>query len=676
MNLYETIEFIIRSNPEYIGENGEILKTKVTEAIMNLDIALVKALKENELTRQVFFKQIDDFWVLNQEELKWVINSKEFLEDSYTSYANEIGLTTGGKFLKSNSDVVLDFPYKDAVLVGGQDKGDQKRQEIMYHEVLGYDQITNLNTPKVLTNARRYTKVGVENNITFDKNDNLIIKGNNYTALNSLLKRYQGQIKLIYLDPPYNTGNDTFGYNDKFNHSTWLTFMKNRLELAWKLLSDDGLLWIQTDDSEVNYLGVLSDEIFGRENYLNTVTIKTKLGGVTGSSAGKSLKDETEFIQIYAKNKENVYLEPINAMTPVWDYIQTEYIEAGKSWKYTSVLLDLGPRKLIKYDEKLDRTYYHYPEAKSTSVKQYAAQYGMTESEVYNKLPDKIFRDTNAQSSVRQDVIEKTEEYQSGFVSIQYTPIKGKNKGKEIEIFYTANKQMVMFLSDMLEKNKQGELLYKEKLGTLWDKIQYNNLSKEGQVNFPNGKKPEKILQNIIEMSTYPDDYVLDFFGGSGTTASVAHKLNRKYISIEQMNDQISFMRERLNNVIAGEDKGISKEVEWKGGGSFVYCELLEDNQRLIEKIQTANTNNIHIIKEEIYNADHIVPYILSSDLEKANESFMDMSLEDQKQVLIELIDKNKLYVNYSSIDDEDYQIQESDRKFSRSFYDGGDISE
>lgn len=162
------------------------------------------------------------------------------------------------------------------MLEGGQDKDDQKRKEIFYNEIIASDEISSMLAPKVFTNAKRYTKDGVEENITFKEDDNLIIKGNNLIALSSLLKRYEGKVKCIYIDPPYNTGNDSFNYNDSFNHSTWLTFMKNRLELAKKLLRDDGVIFVQMDTSrsagvgtsELPYLNILLDDIFGRENFI------------------------------------------------------------------------------------------------------------------------------------------------------------------------------------------------------------------------------------------------------------------------------------------------------------------------------------------------------------------------------------------------------------------------
>lgn len=418
---------------------------------------------------------------------------------------------------------------------------------------------------------------------------------------------------------------------------------------------------------------MLLDGIFGRDNFINLVTVKTKIGGVSGSSEGKSLKDATEFIQVYAKNKESISLKPIFAMTPVWEYIQTEYIEAGKSWKYTSVLLDLGEKVLIKTDDENGRAYYHYPNVKTCSVKQYANDNGLTEEEVYNSIPEKIFQSTNAQSSVRTTLIRETENIESGFVSVSYIPSKGKNQGELIEIFYTNTKRMVMFLSDMLTEDSEGNLLYKEKLTTLWDSIQYNNLSKEGLIDFPNGKKPEKLLQNIIEMSTEENDIVLDFFGGSGSTAATSHKLKRQYISIEQMDGQIEKTIERLINVTSGKDeKGISKDVNWTGGGSFVYAELKNDAQDFKDAILDMTTTEELLGLFEIAKKSSFLAYRINPKKLKASE-FEKLSLAEQKQLLSEIIDNNNLYVNYSDIDDSDYGISAEDKKLNHEFYRKGE---
>ncbi|MGO2617147.1 MAG: DNA methyltransferase [Lactococcus cremoris] len=657
----------------FIG--GIINKNRVIRDLDRYDAELVEKILTNEELKKRFTLNVAGATVIKVNDFIEIFEQDEYWQDSYTKYSKKIGLTTNGKFLDETSEVVLDFPYKDTVLKASMskedtDQNDLKPDEPFLNEVIAQDEIDTLLDKKILVNAKRYTKNSVEEANTFNE-DNLILKGNNLLALHTFKEKYLGKVKLIYLDPPYNTGGDGFQYNDRFNHSAWLTFMKNRLEIAYDLLNDEGILWVQTDDGEVNYLGVLLDNIFGRNNFINIVTVKTKIGGVSGSAEGKSLKDTTEFIQVYAKNKEHINLEPVYAMTPVWNYIQEEYIEVGKSWKYTSVLTELGERKLIKYDERANRKYYHYPNAKQMSVKQYAKENNMMEEEVYNSVPDKIFQTTNAQTSVRITVMEETLKINTGVVSIEYIPTKGKNKNKLTEVLYTSTKRMFMFLSDMLAEDKDGNLLYKEKLTTLWDNIQYNNLSKEGKIDFPNGKKPEKLLQNIIEMSSYKGDVVLDFFGGSGSTAAVANKLGRKWISCEQIDTQIEIMKERLHNVINGtDDKGISADIQWQGGGSFVYAELMEKNAGFIKKI--INVQNMTELQSIFKRMMETADFDFRVDLtEVQTNDLWQQSLDYQKRLLIKVIDKNQLYYNYSEIDDENVRdlISDNDYEFNKSFY-------
>jgi adenine-specific DNA-methyltransferase len=346
-NIFEIVQEVLLSADKYQSEDNNLLKAKVYSDIMMMDEELLSLLLSNERIKEEFFTKVKDTLVFDKQKFAWLIESKEFLPDSYTRYSNKIGLTSNGNFISQKNDVVLDFPYKDCYLQGGQDKEDQKREEIFYHETIASDEVTRMLAPKVFTNAKRYTKEGIEENIEFKDDDNLIIKGNNLIALSSLLKRYEGKVKLIYIDPPYNTGSDSFGYNDSFNHSTWLTFMKNRLDISKDLLSDNGLIFIQCDDNEEAYLKVLCDSIFGNDNFINIITIKTKIGGVSGSSEGKSLKDTTEFILVYAKNKQQIELNPVYVKTPLYDYIQ-EYKDSGKSWKYTSIITKLEGKKLIK----------------------------------------------------------------------------------------------------------------------------------------------------------------------------------------------------------------------------------------------------------------------------------------------------------------------------------------
>lgn len=635
MNLYETVEHLLRSNPNFVGENDEILKTKVSEAVTNLDPYLVKIFKNNDLTRQVFFQQLEDVWVLNQEKLKWVVNAKEFLEDSYTSYTNEIGLTNGGKFVSANTDVVLDFPYKDAVLVGGQDKDDQKRQEIMYHEIIAYDEITQLKAPKVFGNVRRYTIDSVEKEVVFKDDDNLIIKGNNYSALNSLLPRYYGKIQSIYIDPPYNRNDDSFEYNDKFNHSTWLTFMKNRLELAKKLLSDTGSIYIHIDDTEHAYLKVLCDEIFGRGNFLANIIWEKK----TGSSDANHMAINTENILFYAKNIENVFL----TKNPD-SYNKNRYKFKDKYYE----------RRGPYYLDTLDRGGLTYSDSLNYGIE-------MPDGNILYPNRRKEFKNDGwiwkwSKEKVKWGLENGFCEFiqdKEGNYSIRYKVYLNVNNEDEIISRSAPWKNLIKGAMNTTATNEQKELFGRKVFST---------------------PKPEKLIHYLLDINTQEDDLVLDFFMGSATTQSVAMKKNRRFIGIEQMDYINTVSVPRLQKVIEGEQGGISKDVDWQGGGSFVYCELLEDGQRLIHKIQSASSETIQSVKDEIYHSEQIVPYILTSDLEKADKDFNALTLDEQKQALIGLIDKNKLYVNYSSIDDEDYQISKADKKFSRSFYEGGEV--
>ena len=556
----------------FYSENGkDLLRNKLYECAMKMDKELIKLLLSNERIKNKFFTDVDGLLVFDKTAFGWAINNKAFLNDSYTRFKNTIGLIDSNEqFISSKNDVVLSFPYKDCVLEGGQTKEDQKRDEIYYNELLAPDDVDRLLAPKVFTNAKRYTKDGEEVITTFNDDDNLLIKGNNLLALSSILKRYEGKVKCIYIDPPYNTGSDSFKYNDNFNHSTWLIFMRNRLKLAYKLLKSDGYLFVQCDDNEQAYLRVLIDEIFNKDNFINVVTVKTKIGGVSGSSEGKSLKDATEFINIYAKNKSESLLNPVYVKTPLNKYVQ-QYQDDGKSWKYTSIITNMSGKKKVKEIDGF--TFYSYDTFETKSVTRFAKDNGLTVDEVYNKYNDKIFRTTNAQSSIRQTVISETKDINSVIVGCEYIPTKGKNKGNLVEILYKdTNRNMLMFLSDCVQK-EGNNYYYLEKVSTLWDDIQYNNISKDGGVDFANGKKPETLIKRVLDLATKKNDIILDFHLGSGTTCAVAHKMQRQYIGIEQLNYGENDSVVRLNNVINADKTGVStnEDINWQGGGSFVY---------------------------------------------------------------------------------------------------------
>ena len=302
-NIFEIVENKLKSNEEYVTEDGKLLKTKVYSDVMTMNETLIESLISDEKIKQHFFINIKGNYVFDKQKFAWFIESKEFLPDSYTIFSNKVGLTVDNKYLSQNKDVVLSFPFKDCVLEGGQTKEDQKRKEIFYNETIASDEISTMLSPKVLSNAKRYTKEGIETNIELNINDNLVIKGNNLIGIASLLKKYEGKIKLIYIDPPYNTGSDSFSYNDEFNRSSWLTFMKNRLEIAKRLLTPDGAIYVQLDYHQVHYAKVLMDEIFGEDNFQREII--WRIGWLSGyKTIDKNWIRNHDTILFYSKNND------------------------------------------------------------------------------------------------------------------------------------------------------------------------------------------------------------------------------------------------------------------------------------------------------------------------------------------------------------------------------------
>ena len=272
--LFQELEKQLRMESRYCTEDGVLLKNAVVEAALAVRPDLIKLLLAHDGLRRNLFTDVDGVPVFDKVKFQRLVMNKRFLPDSYTCFKNMVGLANEDDASMSESrEVVLSWPFKDCILEGGQTKEDSKRDEVFWNEILAPDEINRLTEPKALTGFRRYDADGEHEVSRIGKGDNLIIKGNNLLALYSLRKRYAGKVKLIYIDPPYNTGGDSFGYNDSFRHSTWLTFMKNRLEVAKELLRIDGAIFVQIDHHELGYLNVLMDEIFGKENKVQLISI-------------------------------------------------------------------------------------------------------------------------------------------------------------------------------------------------------------------------------------------------------------------------------------------------------------------------------------------------------------------------------------------------------------------
>ena len=409
--------------------------------------------------------------------------------------------------------------------------------------------------------------------------ENMLIHGDNLLALKALENKYTGMIKCIYIDPPYNTGAAFEHYDDGIEHSKWLSMMNERLKCLRTLLREDGTIFIQIDDNEQAYLKVLCDEIFGRNNFLNMISVNAKVSaGASGGGEDKRLKKNIEYILIYCKNMNSFPgFKPIYKKTELMKYIE-KMREDGKSYKYTSVLYHCDGFKLfktIKDGAGNDIKIYKVNDYEIKSVKQVAQLEGITEAEVYSKYYEKIMTTTNAQTSIRTRIWDATDNENNMYKAV-YVPRTGKNKGKETELLLMGKqKVLVIWLKDTAEWIK-SKIYKKERIGTYWDGFSWINVTKEGSVSFPNGKKPESLLKQVLEMATEEGDLVLDSFLGSGTTAATAHKMGRRWIGIEMGEHAYTHCKVRLDNVIAGEQGGISKEVGWQVGGGYKFYELAE----------------------------------------------------------------------------------------------------
>ncbi|MFB1639782.1 site-specific DNA-methyltransferase [Campylobacter sp. MRC_CM3] len=610
---------LLQDLEEYFETLGQ-----VRNLAQNYDEKLFNYLLEESKYKEEFKNR---FFIFNKKALIFKMN--EFLtfldlknlSGSFTSYANKIGLANKTKsLLKTNNEVILNFAFKDGVIKGGQSKDEQKTQEIFFNEILARDEIDVLFAQKVLQN---FELIGESKNLQeyLKDNPNLLIKGNNLLALHSLKKLYANKVKLIYIDPPYNTGNDSFNYNDKFNHSTWLTFMKNRLEIAREFLRDDGAIFVQCDDNEQAYLKVLMDEIFGRENFVGCIVWQKKKGG---SQDSENFAKEHEYIVCYQKEKFNIIDTEIDHDLKNFNKIingkQTKILKLEK-WGIGALMEDAPS---LYYPIKDPNNNDFYPMAPN-------GQKGRWRKKPENLDKEHIYWQENSKGRLIP------------YEVIYYDEIKNVKKMVKTRTIFT-------------------------EYGTTTDATK-EILALFNGIKLFATPKPEALLKRIIEISTNENDIVMDFFAGSGTTLAVAHKMKRKWIGIEQMDYIETITKERLKKVIEGEQGGISKAVQWQGGGSFIYAELMPLNAIYKEKINNAKNNNeLEKFYDELKTKAFLDYRVDIQDILK-DKDFKELSLEDKKQILNLALDSNMDYVLYGDIKDKDYDISKETIKFNEIFY-------
>ena len=618
------------------------------------DIKLLVPLFKNSSIKKAFFTPVLDSFVFNTARFK------EFLEyssacNSYSKYLGQkIGLYMGDIPLIDRSEVVLNFPFKDCVLEGGQRKEDgldayfeyndkeqryeektSKRREIFYNEVLARDEIDSLFSPKAFCNAKRYEagksslckklnrdaelnkKRGLpEDTIT----DNLIIKGNNLLALHSLKEEFTGKVKLIYIDPPYNTGNDSFAYNDNFNHSSWLTFMKNRLEIARELLKEDGAIFVQCDDNEQAYLKLLMDDVFGRENFVVDLIWRKKTGGGQDTAF---FAIEHENILVFKKKEWKIFEE-------TKEVNETDFIKTinGKS----ANLIKLEKWGTAPYKEDRPSLYYAIKDPDN--------------NDFFPTAPD----GRDGRWRKKPESLDKNHIYWD----------KRNGKWKPYEVFYFEEAK------DKIQKERSIWLEY----GNTTEAA--NEIKQLFDIKVFQTPKPEKLLEKILAISTSESDIVLDYHLGSGTTAAVAHKMNRQYIGVEQMDYIDTVTVERLKKVIEGEQGGISKLENWHGGGSFVYMELAEKNEQAVRLISACKNGEELISIFDKLCSKYFLHYnvrIKEFREEVKTDRFQLLPLKEQKEMFCRMLDLNQLYINADDRKDNNSGLSTDDIAITEDFY-------
>jgi adenine-specific DNA-methyltransferase len=655
MKLYTTLEQQLKKEPNFVTDNGELKKWVVLNKAQNFDEELIALLLQEPTLKEKFFKEIAGVTVFNQNLFVQFLEQKNYLNDSYTQYKNKVGLTIDGKYLKQRNEVALVWPFKDCILEGGQSREEDKREEIFFNEILAQDEITQLLEPKVLTNAKRIDKDGEKPLDQFNRDaernrkrglpedtitDNLIIKGNNLLALHSLKKEFAGKVKLIYIDPPYyfsktSKNVDSFTYNSNFKLSTWLVFLRNRLVEAKQMLSESGIVFISIDDGGQAHLKLLLDEIFGTENFIaNLPTIMN----LKGNNDEFAFSGTHEYTLVYAKNKtKSVFYEfPVDAegMLKDWDEDDIGYFKKGANLKATGTN---APR------EKRPNLYYPIFIDENKNV------YVTDDNKKLNKNDIELLPIT--------DGVEMSWRWQKKKVRNEpYNIIVSGEDGN-----FSLYKKQRPELGELPSK-KPKTIFYKPEYSSGNGTAQIKELFGEKVFSNP---KPLELIKDFILIGSANDDIVLDYHAGSGTTAHAVLELNkedggnRQFIMVEQM--------DYIETVTC---KRVQKVIEQNENSSFIYLELKKYNQAFIEQIEVAKDTETLLQIWEQMKAKSFLNY--NVDIKKQDEhleEFKALSLAEQKQHLCEILDKNQLYVNLSSLEDADFACSDDEKKVTKDFY-------
>ncbi len=637
-DLYSHIQALLAAHPRF-GAGGRPLRNTVLEAARRLDEQLLELLLHDPRARRYFFKDIRGLTVFDATRFIRFAGSVRFMPGSLTAFKNKIGITVNDRFFSEDNAVVLSFPYKDGLLPAGQSRESESRNEIFFNEVMDAAEIDRLLEPKALRGWKRCYGQHDEKPQRLRFNDNYLIKGNNLITLHSLREIYAGRIKLIYIDPPYNTGKDSFGYNDGFNHSTWLTFMKNRLEVARALLRDDGVIFISIDINEQAYLKVLCDEIYGRANFVGEIIWET----ATDNNA-RQISIEHEYLLCYARNK---------AMLPKWQRPSEK------------------ARLIINRYRALRETHGHDTEtiekelrAWINSVKK-SNQYDLSGVAHYCYVDDKgVFYPGNSANTrpggYDFDIIHPTTK------KVCRKPVNGY-RWPEQTFWRAAERGDVLWGADETTVPRIKKRI--ETATELLKSYYYEDNRRStrqletlmGQKMFDNPKSVN-LLKKIISFASGENDIILDFFAGSGSTAQAVLELNeregvrRSFILCEQLDYIETVTLSRVRKVLGGE--------------SLVYAELARGARAVLDEILALNDREELLQMAETVLASPFLYYGAQDQQREILKTLRgEKDLTQLKQMLTALLDKNMLYVPRAEMDDRDWKLTDEDKNLTRQFY-------
>ena len=630
-SLIDDLTALLATEPSYIID-GKVAKDIIVESALNLDTTLLDLLASDQMMAKQFFKKTKDYLIFDKVKFQKFILNKDFLPDSYTQFQINIGLSTEEDYIKDDDRVVLNWPYKDCVLEGGQDSEDTKRSEIFWNEALAPDEITRLLQPKVLSGVQKFDEKGVKvKKIDLSENNNLIIKGNNLLALHTLKSRYGSRVDVIYIDPPYyfdeNKASDTFSYNSNFKLSTWLTFMKNRLEISRKLLSPKGVIFISTNDEGVYYLKMLCDEVFGNDKYITNFIWKKRSGGGNDSDG---VAMDHEYILCYGNVAGLRKLEFNDEQLKKYEFKDSKFATHGPYSLKNLHDSSLQDSKGLHHDIVC-------PDGSILSGKDY-------QWKCNKETFDERYEDDRI--VFQQD--------KNGKWRVQYKIYLYENKG---QLIYDENGRIIQkgiipnAMLDSVASNSDGT----KDLKTLFPEV-------KKVFSYP---KPVKLIKHLLKIVDNKNAIVLDFFAGSGTTAHATLDLNKEdggkrlFVLIEQMDYIETLTVERM--------KRATKHFNFNSG--FVYLELLELNQMYISRIKkaTGNAQLIEIWTEMLEKA--FLSYRASDSKLLETKTLQKLSETDLKKFLLDAIDNNMLYVPVTEIDDTDYGVDSVTYEHNKQFF-------